>query len=291
MIWIIGSRGMLGRELCALCEERGVPFIGSDMDVSILDPQALKNFAEKHNPSWIVNCAAYTAVDRAESDVDAAFAINRDGTANIAATAAERKIPLIHISTDYVFSGTSSQPLDEEAPAGPVGVYGKSKLAGELEVRKRCRRYFIIRTAWLYGRYGKNFVFTMLKLMNSKDDVKVVQDQIGSPTSAADLAALIVHIIKNEFESWGVYHFSNEGSCSWYQFASEIYRIGQKLGLITSDCRVIPCGSDQYPTPAKRPAYSLLSKEKVKNNLLFNVPEWQESLGALLETLEINNIQ
>ncbi len=282
MIWVIGNKGMLGQELCIMLEAEKIPFTGTDREVSILDKEALASFSAAKKPTFIVNCSGYTAVDKAEEDTTAAFALNRDGAAAIAALAGELGIPLLHISTDYVFPGTSPSPLEETAETGPAGVYGKSKLAGEEAVRERCPKHFIIRTAWLYGQYGPNFVYTMLKLMNSHESIKVVNDQHGSPTWTRDLASLIIHIIKTGSTNYGTYHFSGEGECTWYDFAREIYRLGRSEGLITTDCTITPCSSDEYPTPAKRPEYSLLSKEKVKKSFGFPVPNWKESLKEFM---------
>lgn len=283
MIWIIGNKGMLGQELGRTLQEAGIPLIGTDMEVSILEPDLLKEYALQHNPSWIINCSAYTAVDKAEEDTETAYAVNRQGAANIAVLAAELDIPLIHISTDYVFNGTSSTPLPEDAPTDPSGVYGSSKLAGEEEIRKTCTKYYIIRTAWLYGQFGPNFVYTMIKLMNKMESLKVVNDQHGSPTWTRDIAGLIRIIINSDSGIYGTYHFSGEGECTWFDFAGEIYCLGRENGLITSDCTLVPCSSEEFPAPARRPAYSLLSKEKVKRTFLYSVPRWQDSISNFMK--------
>lgn len=288
MIWIIGNKGMLGQDLAK--DLAGLDVIGTDMDVSLLDRDALSEFASAHDIKWIINCAAYTAVDKAEEDPETAYLINRDGVRNIATLASSLDIPLIHISTDYVFDGSSSEPLSEEAATGPEGVYGASKLAGEEEIRSLCTKYFIIRTAWLYGQYGPNFVYTMIKLMNKLESLKVVDDQVGSPTWTRDLTALIKLIVSNDSSLYGTYHLSGEGQCSWHGFASEIYSLGREAGLIESDCALNPCTSDEFPTPAKRPAYSLMSKEKVKSQLGYAVPFWQDSLKTFMKGIKSNDI-
>ncbi len=290
MIWLIGNKGMLGQDLSMELEEAGIPFVGSDREVSILEPEALKAFAKGKTLSCIINCSAYTAVDKAEEEVDFAYALNRDGAANIADHAFDLDIPLIHISTDYVFDGTSVLPLAEDAPTGPEGVYGASKLAGEQEIRSRCKKHFIIRTAWLYGRFGANFVYTMIKLMNKLESLKVVDDQIGSPTWTRDLTGLIARIIKSKSEAYGTYHLSGEGECSWFGFASEIYRMGREKGLIESECVINPCTSEEFPTPAKRPAYSLMSKEKVRSTFSYEPRHWEESLKLFLEGITSDDI-
>lgn len=290
MIWIIGSKGMLGQELSRTFQETGTSFIGTDKEVSILEPDTLKEYALQQKPTWIINCSAYTEVDKAEGDKKAAFAINQLGVTHIATLAAELDIPLIHISTDYVFDGTSSTPLSEDASTDPSGVYGSSKLAGEEEIRKICKKYYIIRTAWLYGQFGPNFVYTMIKLMNKLDSLKVVNDQFGSPTWTGDITGLIRIIIKSDSKNYGTYHFSGEGECTWFDFAREIYRMSREYGLVTGDCTLVPCTSEEFPTQAKRPIYSLLSKEKVKKYFSFNILEWQESIKYFLEGINNNDI-
>ena len=285
MIWIIGNKGMLGQELSKTLKEAGIPFIGTDSDLSILESDALKAYALQQKPAWIINCSAYTAVDKAEEEEEAAYAINSLGVANIAVLAAELDIPLIHISTDYVFDGTSSVLLSEDTATNPVSVYGMSKLAGEEEIRKICAKYYIIRTAWLYGQFGPNFVYTMIKLMNKLDSLKVVDDQYGSPTWTKDITELIQTILKSDSKAYGTYHFSGEGECSWFDFAGEIYDLGRERGLITSNCTLVPCTSEEFPTQAKRPAYSLLSKEKAKNTFSYNVSHWHDSISNFINVL------
>jgi dTDP-4-dehydrorhamnose reductase len=290
MIWLIGNKGMLGQDLENELRTGGLDIVGTDREVSILDQSALQTFVENLSIDWIINCSAYTAVDKAEEDVNAAYAINRDGVSNIASLAASLDVPLVHLSTDYVFDGTSSTPLSEDAPVGPEGVYGASKLAGEEEIRSQCRKYFIIRTAWLYGQFGTNFVYTMIKLMNKLDSLKVVDDQIGSPTWTRDLTGLIKGIVSSDSGKYGTYHLSGEGECSWYSFASEIYSLGRASGFITSDCSLNPCSSDEFPTTAKRPAYSLMSKDKVKTVLGYDVPQWQDSLNSFIKGIKADDI-
>jgi dTDP-4-dehydrorhamnose reductase len=285
MIWIIGNKGMLGRELGDHLREAGLSFIGTDREVDILSRAALEEKAAEISPDWIVNCSAYTAVDKAEEEEEAARSLNRDGVAHIAKLAISRKVPLIHISTDYVFDGSSNTPLHEDAPCAPQTAYGRTKLAGEQELRTIWPNHFIIRTAWLYGRYGKNFVDTMLSLMNSRKEITVVNDQTGSPTWTRVLTGLILTIIKQDKACYGTYHLSGEGSCTWYQFAREIYRMGRERTLVSSDCAVTPCSSEQFPTAAKRPAYSLLSKEKIMHAFAYQPPQWQDSLAIYLDSL------
>jgi dTDP-4-dehydrorhamnose reductase len=293
MIWLIGNKGMLGTELSLLLEKAGLPFAGTDREVDIVNPAALGDFAEKRAQSgggftWIINCAAYTAVDKAEDDVETCRRLNTLGAANIAACAQKIGARLIHISTDYVFDGTGTRPYRENDATAPIGVYGFTKRDGELAVMENNSRSYIIRTAWLYGEYGNNFVHTMLRLMNERDEVKVVDDQRGSPTWAFDLASLILTVIRNAGDGknipFGIYHYTNEGNITWFDFAKEIYRQGREQGRIVKDCVVKPCTSAEYPAKVKRPAYSVLDKSKIKAALGIEIPLWDASLREFLKS-------
>ena len=290
-IWLIGNKGMLGTELSLLLEKSGLPFVSTDREVDITGIEALKaavaKLAEEHPVKWIINCAAYTAVDKAEDDIEACRRLNTQGAANIAAIASNTGTRLIHISTDYVFDGKGSRPYREDDATAPTGVYGLTKRDGEAAVLENNPRSYIIRTAWLYGRHGNNFVHTMLRLMNERDEVKVVNDQRGSPTWTFDLAAVILTLI-NTVDSgkeipFGVYHFTNEGNITWFDFAKEIYMQGREQGRITKDCAVNPCTSAEYPAKVKRPAYSVLDKSKIKSALGISIPAWDESLKEFLK--------
>jgi dTDP-4-dehydrorhamnose reductase len=288
---------MLGTELSLVLEERGVPFTGTDREVDITDPASLASFAGnlrgKDAVSWIVNCAAYTAVDKAEEDAETCRRLNTDGAGNIARTARDTGARLIHISTDYVFDGLgireggSPRPYRETDETGPACVYGLTKRDGELAVLENNPRSYIVRTAWLYGRYGGNFVHTMLRLMNSRDEVKVVDDQRGSPTWARDLAETLAAVVAAETEGrripWGIYHYTGEGDISWYDFALKIYRLGRELGLVGRDCAVKPCAGAEFPAKAARPAYSVLDKTRIRAALGLEIPAWDESLRRYLE--------
>ena len=226
MIWLIGNKGMLGQEVERLLKERGLTYWGSDKEVDISNYKALEKFGKDKKIKWLINCAGYTKVDKAEEEADEAFRINKDGVRNIALFSRKRQIRLIHISTDYVFNGEKDTPLSytEDDKTEPINIYGESKLAGEREIKENLEEYFIIRTAWLYGRGGKNFVSTMLKLFKEKEEIKVVSDQWGSPTYTVDLAEVILKMINNDSDKFGIYHFTNEGVTNWYEFAREIYR-------------------------------------------------------------------
>jgi len=283
MIWLIGSKGMLGTELSLLLKESNHSFIGTDCEVDITNPTAIQTFIRAQPPiDWIINCAAYTAVDKAEDEQEKSHLLNTEGPRNIARTANETGARLMHISTDYVFNGQGNRPYTEDDATDPIGVYGLTKRDGELAVLENNPRSYIIRTAWLYGRHGNNFVHTMLRLMNERDEVKVVDDQRGSPTWTVDLAETVIVFIKTEKAGkdvpYGVYHFTNEGIITWFDFAREIFRQGREQGRIAKDCAVKPCTSAEYPAKVKRPAYSVLDKTKIKTALDIAIPVWDNSL-------------
>ena len=287
MIWLIGYKGMLGTELSLLLEKQSIPFVGTDREVDIADPAALEKFAQAQSFTWIINCAAYTAVDKAEDDAETCRRLNTLGAGNIAACAKKTGARLIHLSTDYVFDGTGNRPYTEDDATAPIGVYGVTKRDGELAVMENNPRSYIIRTAWLYGEYGNNFVHTMLRLMNERDEVKVVDDQRGSPTWAFDLASAALAVITaadgGKNIPFGIYHYTNEGNISWFDFAKEIYHQGRELGRVNKDCAVKPCASAEYPAKVKRPAYSVLDKSKIKAALGIDIPAWDKSLKEFLK--------
>lgn len=287
MIWIIGNMGMLGQEFSALLTAQGIEQVGTDREVSILDPEALAGFAnavqrEGRRLSAIVNCAAYTAVDKAEDEPERARALNAVGPEHIARLAQRLGARFLHISTDYVFDGRASRPYREDDPTGPTGVYGKTKEEGEKRVIAACPKAIILRTAWLYGRHGSNFVYTMVRLMRERTDLGVVADQRGTPTWAYDLAGAISTILRAEAPEPGIYHFTNEGETTWYHFACEIYSQARARGLLDHDVAIRPLTTDQYPTKATRPAYSVLSKEKIKRTFGLSIPDWRDSLMKFL---------
>jgi len=279
---------MLGTEFSLLLEKQSIPFVGTDREVDIANPAALEKFAQAQSFTWIINCAAYTAVDKAEDDAETCRRLNTLGAGNIAACAKKTGARLIHLSTDYVFDGTGNRPYTEDDATAPIGVYGVTKRDGELSVMKNNPRSYIIRTAWLYGRYGNNFVATMLRLMNERDEVKVVNDQRGSPTWAFDLASAVLAVIATADSGknipFGIYHFTNEGNITWFDFAKEIYQQGREQGRISKDCAVKPCASAEYPAKVKRPAYSVLDKSKIKAALGIDIPAWDKSLKEFLQT-------
>jgi dTDP-4-dehydrorhamnose reductase len=280
-IWITGSKGQLGTELLArqsLLKDYQI-FATDIAELDLRDSNAVNDFIKKIKPVFIINCAAYTAVDNAEQDQKNAFSINRDVPAILTSAAKLNNSRLIHISTDYVFDGASSHPYLESDATNPQTVYGKSKLDGELEVIK-VKDNIVIRTAWLYSAHGNNFVKTMLRLGIEKDEIGVVNDQIGSPTWAGDFAMAVISLIGySDKVPGGTYHFVNTGICSWYDFALEIMKLA---GL---PCKVNPLKTSEYPRPAKRPAYSVLSTEKIRSTLNISIPGWKESLQKCLDEL------
>ena len=289
MVWLIGSKGMLASEIAAQLNQHSIQWIGSDKEVDITEKASVEDFAHQNFPSgslqWIINCAAYTAVDKAEDDHAVAQRLNADALINICTVAKYYGATLIHFSTDYVFDGSSSVPYIETDSTNPQSVYGCTKLEGEQNIVGLLPEHYIIRTAWLYGRNGANFVSTMLRLMNEKDSLKVVNDQRGSPTYAVDLAKAVLQIIQLDNHRYGIYHYSNEGNITWYDFACEIYRQGKEMGLIKRTCSVVPCTSDEFPQKAHRPPFSLLNKQKIKEAFSLSVPNWNESLSLYLKEL------
>lgn len=270
-ILVTGANGQLGTELKKLLPNAVFTDVDT-LDITNLD--AVKNFVSNNHIEVIVNCAAYTAVDKAEDDYDLAQKINEDGPRNLALSGAK----IIHISTDYVFDGKNYQPYLPEDGTNPISVYGKTKRAGELAVLDNAKVAVVIRTAWLYSAYGNNFVKTMRRLGAEKESLNVVADQVGSPTFAGDLAQAIVTILPQMNEAnKGIYHYTNEGVCSWYDFATEI------MNLSGMGCKVNPIPSSAYPTKANRPFYSVLSKEKIKRVFNIEIPYWKESLRKFCE--------
>lgn len=293
MIWLIGNKGMLGNDVEKLLKKREMGYCASDREVNIIDYKALDKYVKDKEISWIINCAGYTRVDKAEEEIDEAFKLNKDGVRNIALFSAKKQIRLIHISTDYVFDGRRKEHVlsyTEDDQTNPINIYGKSKLAGEEEIKEILEEYFIIRTAWLYGLQGNNFVYTMLKLFREGDCVKVVEDQWGSPTYTVDLAGVILKIIEDDAVGYGIYHFTNEGMTNWYEFARDIYKKAKGLGLIEGKKKVeiLPVKTEEYPTTARRPRYSALSKEKIIKEFNLKIRGWDKALEDFLISLKEN---
>ena len=287
MIWIIGNNGMLGKELSLLFDSCNLSYIGTDKEIDITNVTALQKFAMGKDITWIVNCAAYTAVDKAEEERDLCYKINVTGSENIAKTAKEINSKLIYISTDYVFDGSKNSAYNEEDKVNPLSVYGKTKLEGEIKIMENNEKSVILRTAWLYGQHGKNFVFTMLNLMKTKEEIGVVSDQWGAPTWTKDLAEAIFTIIKKDISVYGIYNASGEGKTNWHEFAKEIQEIAYQKKILNNKIKINSLTTNEYPTKATRPMYSLLNKAKLKNTFGFVFQEWRESLNNFFNEVNI----
>ena len=277
-ILVTGANGQLGSELRVLSVNSNHEFLFTDVaELDITNREAVDNYVSEHGAEIIVNCAAYTNVDKAEDDTEMADNINHLAVKNLAEVSAKYKLILIHISTDYVFDGSKNTPYLETDATAPLGVYGRTKLAGEKAVTDSGCDYLIIRTSWLYSSFGNNFVKTIRRLTAEKDSLKVVFDQVGTPTYAADLASAILEIIETgKYKSnSGIYHFSNEGVCSWYDFAIEIRNLSGNL------CDIQPCHSDEFPSKVKRPNFSVLDKTKIKETFGLKIPYWKVSLREM----------
>jgi len=281
-IWITGASGMLGQDLSRLAKEAHHTCLLTDLDVDITDASAVSAFLAANKPDRLVNCAAYTAVDKAETETELNYHVNAMGPKNLGICCAAAGVPMLHISTDYVMSGCSPEPLLPESSYDPMNAYGQAKAQGEQFLHATGAKFWVVRTAWLYGIHGKNFVKTMLRLMAEKESLNVVNDQFGNPTWTEDLARAILKILETN-DHFGYYHFSGDGIASWHDFALEIQRQGLALGLLTKQVPVNGVTSDEFPTPAKRPAWSALSKDKIKEVFGVVVPPWQDSLNAYLQ--------
>jgi len=280
-ILVFGASGQLGQCLAHVAKERNVPglIFPPEDQANILNPEGLRTLFEQHQPTYAINCAAYTAVDKAEDEVEIARKVNRDGAENLARLCGEFGTVLIQISTDFVFAGTGNQPLVETDPAEPISIYGVTKLEGEQTIPPLTDAYFILRTSWLYSEYANNFVKTMLKLGRERDELRIIWDQVGTPCYAIDLAGCILHIIETRSTAYGLYHYSNEGLTSWYDFATAIFELS---GL---PVKTVPIRTAEYPTKATRPPYSVMDKSKVKQALGVAIPHWRASLKTCLERL------
>jgi dTDP-4-dehydrorhamnose reductase len=278
---IIGGSGQLGQCIKSIADQyRAIDIISpGEGDANILDVESLEKLFEYHSPQYCINCAAYTAVDKAESDEVTAGQVNRDGAKNLAELCNKYNTVLIHISTDFVFSGNNYLPYSEIDLPAPVNVYGLTKLEGEQVIAEKTSRFFIIRTSWLYSEFGNNFVKTMLRLGREKPELKVVADQVGTPTYGVDLARFILSIVESQSAAYGTYHYSNEGVASWYDFAKAIFEIAK------IEIPVAPVRSCEFLTPAKRPAFSVMDKAKARNEFKLAIPYWRDSLVACIAKL------
>ena len=278
-VFVTGVKGQLGHDVMNELAKRGLEGIGVDMaEMDITDAEACERVIKAAAPEAVIHCAAYTAVDAAEDNRELCHRVNGEGTKNIARVCSELDIPMMYISTDYVFNGQGERPWEPDDYREPLNVYGLTKYEGEIAVEQLLKKYFIVRIAWVFGLNGKNFIKTMLRLGKERGAVSVVDDQIGSPTYTYDLARLLVDMIQTD--RYGRYHATNEGLCSWYEFACEIFR---QAGM--DEVKVTPVDSASYPAKAKRPFNSRMSKEKLTENGFERLPSWQDALGRYLKVL------
>lgn len=289
-ILVCGAGGQVGREVIDRAAGFGLqilPMMHRDLDIARADDVA-RVFATL-KPQLVINTAAFTRVDDAETHADQAYAINRDGAANLAQAAEAVGIPLFHLSTDYVFSGEAGRPYTEDDPTGPTGIYGASKLAGEQAIRQQCQRHLILRTSWVYGRYGSNFVKTMLRLGAQRDQLSIVADQVGCPTHAGSLAEVMLTLAsryaRGEELAWGLYHYCGQPACSWFDFAVEVFRQAEAHGLLGRQPVVAPISSDQFPTAARRPAWSVLDCRRFEQAFAIAPHDWLDDLAQVVGQL------
>ena len=280
-ILVTGANGQLGQSILEQSKnyKEIECFFVTRNELDITNEELINHYFEDKSFDFVVNCAAYTAVDKAEDDQENAYLVNAKATEFLAKITNQKGIPFIHVSTDYVFDGTEAQPRLETDQTNPIGVYGQTKLDGENLALENNSKTIILRTAWVYSRFGNNFVKTMLRLFNDKDSISVVADQIGSPTNAIDLADAILTIVSKDDLTYGIFNYSNEGECSWFGFAQKIKEFSN------STIEINPVSTSAYPTKAKRPAYSLLDKSKIKEVYQLNIPTWEDSLKEELKHL------
>ena len=282
-IWICGALGMLGSHFTRLLEQRNISFVANDyQEMDITDLDKVSDFVRTQKITHIVNCAAYTQVDKAESEQKQAYLINAIGPHNLGIAGRRHGARVLHFSTDYVFDGNGKKPYSEDHYCTPVGAYGMSKLAGEIKLLDEHSHACVIRTSWLFGIYGKNFVETMLRLMNEKEDLRIVYDQIGRPTYCQDLAEVALELLDEE----GIFHFANTFETSWFQFAKEIHSQAQELNFPLKVKNLQPISTHEYPTPAQRPAYSTLCTKKIEEHLGYTPRPWQEALYDYLVAIK-----
>jgi len=286
-ILVTGANGQLGNEIRRICRNfPGLEFIFTDVDMlDITNPDAVSVFMEASRPAIVVNCAAYTNVDGAEESVKNVRKINSLAPQVLAAACAMQDAFLIHISTDYVFDGEATKPYTEDDETNPISVYGNSKLEGEEKIKTVFDNYLILRTSWMYSEFGHNFVRSIISLAKERETLEIVNDQIGSPTYARDLANCIIDIIIKSILNPkaylpGIYHYANQGSCSWYEFAQEILDV---VGIKT--CKLVPISTDQFPAVAKRPKYSVLDTTKIRASFGIGIPNWRDSLRECLSSM------
>jgi dTDP-4-dehydrorhamnose reductase len=281
-IVVFGASGQLGQCLKKVAREQSIKdiYFLSSSEANVSDTNTLHAVFKKYKPAFAINCAAYTAVDKAEEEIDLARKINKTGACNLALACKAHQAVLVQLSTDFVFKGNVPKPLAEDDVTGPIGVYGLTKLEGEQEVAAVLNEHYIIRTSWLYSEYGNNFVKTMLKLGAQRDELKIVADQVGTPTYAIDLAVCILNIITSNKNQYGTYHYSNEGVASWYDFAKAVFDLSE------TQVKTWPIRTSEYPTKAARPAYSVMDKTKIKHTFGVTIPYWRDSLAICMQRLK-----
>lgn len=289
-ILVCGGSGQVGLELVGRAGAYGLEALGVTREqLDITDSHRVADLVDQYRPGLIINAAAYTHVDNAEKQSEQAYAVNRDGVTNLAEAARQADIPLVHISTDYVFSGEADKPYRETDPVAPTGIYGASKLAGEVAIQAALVRHVIVRTSWVYGVHGNNFVKTMLRLGQQRDALSVVADQFGCPTQAGSLAKALLQLAQRYAHegtlAWGLYHYSGTPHCSWFDFAEEIFRQAAIKGLLTKTPQVSAITTAQYPTPARRPAWSVLACTKFEQAFGIAPSDWHDDLGDVLDAL------
>lgn len=289
-IWLVGNKGMLGSQIQKELETENLLFFATDKEIDITDIKNLDNYIKDKGDeiNVIINCSAYTAVDKAETEKDKAFLINEKGVENLSIISNKIGATLIHFSTDYVFSSNYNTPIKEDCKPNPESIYGLSKLKGEEVIKELLEKYFIFRISWLYGIYGNNFVKTIVRLLKEKEEINVVNDQIGSPTYSKVLSENIVNLVKNIISNdnkkienkikFGIYHYSDDGILSWFNFAEKIMEFTLKFGIINEKKLINPIKTSEYQTPAKRPSYSVFDKTKIKEILGFNICKWDKNL-------------
>lgn len=280
-ILVLGGLGQLGQCISKVATERGITSISfvDEFVGNILNIKVLEDLFNQEKPKYVINCAAYTAVDKAEDEIELSRKINRDGAENIAKICAKFGVTMLQVSTDFIFEGNIPTLLNETHPAEPISVYGLTKLEGEKAVSDSLTEHYIIRTAWLYSEFAHNFMKTMIKLGTDRDSLGIIADQIGSPTYGVDLAGALLDIIASEKKTYGIYHYSNEGAISWYDFAQAIFELGN------IDVKVKPLKTSEYPTKAARPAFSAMDKTKIKSTFGIEIPYWRDSLKVALSAL------
>ena len=285
MIWLVGARGMLGQLVAEELAANGIPFEATGREIDVTDYSAIRSQTQRFRPTWLINCSAYTAVDRAETDVEAAWRLNRDGAANLARRCAGIGARMLHISTDYVFDGEQHRGYAEDDPSNPQSVYGASKAAGEQAVSDALEEHVTVRTSWMYAEHGHNFLLTVLRLLDERETLTVVCDQHGCPTYARDLARALVSIVTHPRPVFGTYHFANAGVTSWYDFARSIQIAALRKGLIRQQKQIVPISTDQYPTAAHRPRYTALLCNRINQAYGIEPRPWQPALDDCLERI------